>query len=143
MQARADASNQTHPLLMMRCWRRSLLGKTQRSHQCTSSLNVVCKCKLCTSVCCTGGRRSYHCRWSAASPLHPRHHRCRWVTRSHRQPPHGHRSGGTIVSSTRCSGSWTPFTNSADVGGRRDHRCPSWAAPSRRRRRFARTCHLH
>jgi hypothetical protein len=75
-------------LLMMRCWRRSLLGKTQHSHQCMPSLNAVCKCKTCTSVCSTGGQRWFRCRWwSAASPLHPHHYRSQRVTRGHLHLP--------------------------------------------------------
>jgi hypothetical protein len=127
--------------LMTHCWRRLLLGKMQRSHQCTPSLNAMCKCKMCISVSSTDGQRLYRCRWwSVASPLRPRHHRCRWVTWSRRL--RGRRSSGTTASSTHCSGSWSSFPNSADVGGRRDHRCLSWTASSRSRR-SARPHHLH
>jgi hypothetical protein len=72
---------------MMPCWRRSLRGKTLHFHQCTSSLNAVCKCKTCTSAFSMDGQRWFRCRWwSADSPLHPRHHRCRCLTRGRLHP---------------------------------------------------------
>jgi hypothetical protein len=66
---------------MMRCWKHSPLGKPQRFHRCTRFLNVVCKCKMCTSALSMDGQRWFRCRWwSVDSPLHPRRHRCRWLT---------------------------------------------------------------
>uniref|UniRef100_A0A804MWH9 Uncharacterized protein n=1 Tax=Zea mays TaxID=4577 RepID=A0A804MWH9_MAIZE len=66
---------------MMRCWKRSPLGKPQRFHRCTRSLNAVCKCKMCTSALSMDGQRWFRCQWwSVDSPLHPRRHRCRWLT---------------------------------------------------------------
>jgi hypothetical protein len=68
-------------LLMMRCWKRSPLGKPQRFHRCTRSLNAVCKCKMCTSAFSMDGQRWFRCRWwSVDSPLHPRRHRRRCLT---------------------------------------------------------------
>jgi hypothetical protein len=67
--------------LMMQCWKRSPLGKPQRLHRCTRSLNAVCKCKMCTSALSMDGQRWFRCRWwSVDSTLHPRRHRCRWLT---------------------------------------------------------------
>jgi hypothetical protein len=66
---------------MMRCWKRSPLGKPLRFHRCTRSLNAVCKCKMCTSALSMDGQRWFRCRWwSVDSPLQPRRHRCRWLT---------------------------------------------------------------
>jgi hypothetical protein len=73
----------------MRCWKRSPLGKPQRFHRCTRSLNAVCKCKMCTSAFSMDGQRWFRCRWwSVDSPLHPRRHRRRCLTqdRLHRPP---------------------------------------------------------
>jgi hypothetical protein len=73
----------------MQCWKRSPLGKPQRFHRCTRSLNVVCKCKMCTSAFSMDGQRWFRCRWwSVDSPLHPHRHRRRWLTRDrpHRPP---------------------------------------------------------
>jgi hypothetical protein len=68
-------------LLMMRCWKRSPLGKPRYSHRCTRSLNAVCKCKMCTSTFSMDGQRWFRCQWwSVDSPLHPHRHRCRWST---------------------------------------------------------------
>uniref|UniRef100_A0A804PTA3 Uncharacterized protein n=1 Tax=Zea mays TaxID=4577 RepID=A0A804PTA3_MAIZE len=74
---------------MLRCWKRSPLGKPQHSHRCTRSLNAVCKCKMCTSAFSMDGQRWFHCRWwSVDSPLHPHCHRRRCLTRDrlHRSP---------------------------------------------------------
>jgi hypothetical protein len=69
-------------LLMMQCWKRSPLGKPHHSHRCTRSLNVVCKCKMCTSAFSMDGQRWFRCRWwSVDSPLHPRRHRRQCLTR--------------------------------------------------------------
>uniref|UniRef100_A0A804U8U7 Uncharacterized protein n=1 Tax=Zea mays TaxID=4577 RepID=A0A804U8U7_MAIZE len=66
---------------MMRCWKRSPLGKPRHSHQCTRSLNAVCKCKMCTSAFSMDGQRWFRCRWwSVDSPLHPRRHQRRCLT---------------------------------------------------------------
>jgi hypothetical protein len=66
---------------MMRCWKRSPLGKPLHSHRCMRSLNAVCKCKMCTSAFSMDGQWWFRCRWwSVDSPLHPRRHRCRWLT---------------------------------------------------------------
>jgi hypothetical protein len=65
----------------MRCWKRSPLGKPRHSHQCTRSLNAVCKCKMCTSAFSMDGQRWFRCRWwSVDSPLHPRRHQRRCLT---------------------------------------------------------------
>jgi hypothetical protein len=75
-------------LLMIRCWRRSLLVKPQRFHRCTRSLNAVCKCKMCTSAFSMDGQRWFRCRWwSVDSPLHPRRHRRRCLTRDRLHRP--------------------------------------------------------
>jgi hypothetical protein len=72
----------------MRCWKRSLLGKPQRFHRCTRSLNAVCKCKMCTTAFSMDGQRWFRCRWwSVGSPLHPRRHRHRCLMRGHLHPP--------------------------------------------------------
>jgi hypothetical protein len=73
----------------MRCWKRSPLGKPQRFHRCTRSLNAVCKCKMCTSALPMDGLRWFRCQWwSVDSPLHPHRHRRRCLTRDrlHRPP---------------------------------------------------------
>jgi hypothetical protein len=75
-------------LLMMQCWKRSPLGKSQRFHRCTRSLNAVCKCKMCTTAFSMDGQRWFRCRWwSVDSPLHPRRHRRRCLTRDHPHRP--------------------------------------------------------
>jgi hypothetical protein len=75
-------------LLMIRCWRRSPLVKPQRFHRCMRSLNVVCKCKMCTTAFSMDGQRWFRCRWwSVDSPLHPRRHRRRCLTRDRLHRP--------------------------------------------------------